>query len=88
MSRALMSRAKIFCPVTFASPSMRYRSPPVVPVHTAGVSSFSSKRAPRSLHEEGDLAQLRRFAVDSPLEGDGFKLPVPRQRRHPSATAG
>jgi hypothetical protein len=29
-----------------------------------------------------------RFASDSLLEGDGFELPVPRQRRHPSATAG
>jgi hypothetical protein len=29
-----------------------------------------------------------RFARDSPLEGDGFELPVPRQRRHPSPTAG
>jgi hypothetical protein len=28
------------------------------------------------------------FAPDSPLEGDGFELPVPRQRRHPSPTAG
>ena len=28
------------------------------------------------------------FALDSPLEGDGFELPVPRQRRHPSPTAG
>jgi hypothetical protein len=28
------------------------------------------------------------FAGDSPLEGDGFELPVPRQRRHPSPTAG
>jgi hypothetical protein len=35
--------------------------------------------ARRSLHEEGDLAQLRRFAVDSPLEGDGFEPSVPRQ---------
>jgi hypothetical protein len=29
-----------------------------------------------------------KFAVDSLLEGDGFELPVPRQRRHPSPTAG
>ena len=29
-----------------------------------------------------------RFALDSSLEGDGFELPVPRQRRHPSPTAG
>jgi hypothetical protein len=29
----------------------------------------------------------RRFA-DSSLEGDGSELPVPRQRRHPSPTAG
>jgi hypothetical protein len=28
-----------------------------------------------------------RFANDSPLEGDGFELSVPGQRRHPSATA-
>src|ERR1700732_1332908 len=28
------------------------------------------------------------FAIDSLLEGDGFELPVPRQRRHPSPTAG
>jgi hypothetical protein len=28
-----------------------------------------------------------RFARDSPLEGDGFELLVPRQRLHPSATA-
>jgi hypothetical protein len=28
-----------------------------------------------------------RFARDSPLEGDGFELSVPRQRRHPSGTA-
>ena len=27
------------------------------------------------------------FAQDSPLEGGGFEPPVPRQRRHPSATA-
>jgi molybdate transport system permease protein len=27
-------------------------------------------------------------AHDSPLEGDGFEFPVPRQRRHPSPTAG
>jgi hypothetical protein len=28
-----------------------------------------------------------RFAIDSPLEGDGFELSVPGRRRHPSATA-
>jgi hypothetical protein len=28
-----------------------------------------------------------RFARDSLLEGDGFELSVPGQRRHPSATA-
>src|ERR1700730_489763 len=28
-----------------------------------------------------------RFAVDSPVEGGGVAPPVPRQRRHPSATA-
>ena len=28
-----------------------------------------------------------KFVTDSPLEGDGFELSVPRQRRHPSATA-
>jgi hypothetical protein len=28
-----------------------------------------------------------RFAQDSLLEGDGFELSVPGQRRHPSATA-
>jgi hypothetical protein len=28
-----------------------------------------------------------RPSTDSPLEGDGFELSVPRQRRHPSATA-
>jgi len=28
-----------------------------------------------------------RFAADSPLEGGGFEPPVPRPRRHPSATA-
>jgi hypothetical protein len=38
-----------------------------------------AEAARRSLHEEGDLAQLRRFAVDSPLEGDGFEPSVPRQ---------
>src|SRR5580704_5146966 len=37
----------------------------------------------RSLRPRG-----QRFARDSPLEGDGFELPVPRQRRHPSPTAG
>jgi alkanesulfonate monooxygenase SsuD/methylene tetrahydromethanopterin reductase-like flavin-dependent oxidoreductase (luciferase family) len=29
-----------------------------------------------------------KFAGDSLLEGDGFELPVPRQRGHPSTTAG
>ncbi len=33
------------------------------------------------------VKQEARFALDSPLEGGGFELPVPRQRRHPSATA-
>ena len=28
-----------------------------------------------------------KFAADSLLEGDGFELSVPGQRRHPSATA-
>ncbi len=28
-----------------------------------------------------------KFAPDSALEGGGFEPPVPRQRRHPSATA-
>jgi superfamily I DNA/RNA helicase len=38
---------------------------------------------------EAGLARVeQRFAQDSPLEGDGFELPVPRQRRHPSSTAG
>jgi hypothetical protein len=33
------------------------------------------------------LPLVIKFARDSPLEGDGFELSVPRQRRHPSATA-
>jgi hypothetical protein len=33
------------------------------------------------------LIEEVRFAADSPLEGDGFEPSVPRQRRHPSATA-
>ena len=28
------------------------------------------------------------FAPNSPLEGDGFELPVPRQRRHPQRPRG
>jgi hypothetical protein len=34
-----------------------------------------------------DPGEEVRFAPDSPLEGGGFEPPVPRQRRHPSATA-
>ena len=33
------------------------------------------------------LIEEVRFAADSLLEGGGFEPPVPRQRRHPSATA-
>jgi hypothetical protein len=43
------------------------------------------------LHAETGKGQRMpsfRFAADSSLEGDGFELPVPRRRRHPSATAG
>src|ERR1700738_4454403 len=35
----------------------------------------------------GALMKGSRFAADSMLEGGGFEPPVPRQRRHPSATA-
>jgi hypothetical protein len=33
-----------------------------------------------------DSSPKIRFAPDSPLEGDGFELSVPRQRRDPLAT--
>jgi hypothetical protein len=34
------------------------------------------------------LIEEVRFAANSLLEGDGFELSVPGQRRHPSPTAG
>jgi hypothetical protein len=36
-------------------------------------------------YQFGALIEEVKFASDSPLEGDGFELPVPRQRRHPRA---
>src|SRR5438270_8671160 len=48
----------------------------------------SSSISMRTGETFGALIERVRFAADSALEGDGFELPVPRQRRHPSATAG
>jgi hypothetical protein len=42
----------------------------------------------RPIRSTPTMIEEIRFAGDSPLEGDGFELPVPRQRRHPSPTAG
>jgi hypothetical protein len=45
MSRARMSRANTFSPVTFAGPSMRYFSAPSRPLQAGGVSNRSAKSA-------------------------------------------
>jgi hypothetical protein len=46
---------------------------------SAGIFSLSGNLHAGSVRTE--------FAADSSLEGDGFELSVPRERRHPSATA-
>jgi imidazolonepropionase-like amidohydrolase len=68
------------------------------PINSNSTPTFwlSSRAEPGNQHRRifdavartaSSLKRDRRFA-DSPLEGDGFELSVPGQRRHPSPTAG
>jgi hypothetical protein len=55
----------------------------VLPSHAIG----SAGRLQPGRQIFGALVEEVRFARDSQVEGGGFEPPVPRQRRHPSATA-
>src|SRR5258707_12757697 len=64
-------------------------SAPLVPVRPAP-RSLKPSPGPLEIFADGLAIEIRRddrVLYDSPLEGGGFELPVPRQRRHPSATA-
>ena len=45
--------------------------------HDRGARVMSPQEARRQSHRQAAFAQIE-FATDSPLEGDGFELPVPR----------
>src|SRR6516165_8869006 len=45
--------------------------------HDRGARVMSPQEAQRQSHRQAAFAQIE-FATDSPLEGDGFELPVPR----------
>src|SRR5258706_15352047 len=64
-------------------------SAPLVPVRPAP-RNLKPSPGPLEIFADGLAIEIRRddrVLYDSPLEGGGFELPVPRQRRHPSATA-
>ena len=48
---------------------------------------YSGLEGPSTDRAYPNMIEEVRFAPDSALEGDGFELSVPGQRRHPSATA-
>jgi len=45
------------------------------------VSTKAELERPRSGYIRSDQWFLHEFAADSPLEGDGFELPVPREKK-------
>jgi hypothetical protein len=53
--------------------------------HDRGARVTSPQEARRQSHRQAAFAQIE-FATDSPLEGDGFELPVPRERRYRDLT--